>query len=69
MRILGPTHGAWSRGIGEDLPATAAAITPGDRFVLRESGRSETVGGGEVLDVDPTEKGPDGPHPTGRWTG
>src|SRR5205807_4744678 len=26
---------------------------PGDRFVLRESGRGETVGGGEVLDVDP----------------
>ncbi len=25
----------------------------GDRFVLRESGRSETVGGGEVLDVEP----------------
>lgn len=28
-------------------------LLPGDRFVLRESGRSETVGGGEVLDVDP----------------
>lgn len=26
---------------------------PGDRFVLREFGRDETVGGGEVLDVDP----------------
>jgi len=26
---------------------------PGDRFVLRESGRAETVGGGEVLDVEP----------------
>ncbi len=24
-----------------------------DRFILRESGRSETVGGGEVLDVEP----------------
>jgi selenocysteine-specific elongation factor len=31
-----------------DLP-----LLPGDRFVLRESGRSETVGGGEVLDVAP----------------
>jgi selenocysteine-specific elongation factor len=29
------------------------ALTPGDRYVLRESGRSETVGGGEVLDVAP----------------
>ena len=28
-------------------------LVVGDRFVLRESGRSETVGGGEVLDVDP----------------
>src|SRR5205823_5627639 len=28
-------------------------LLPGDRFVLRDSGRSETVGGGEVLDVDP----------------
>jgi selenocysteine-specific elongation factor len=28
-------------------------LVPGDRFVLRESGRGETVGGGEVLDVAP----------------
>lgn len=28
-------------------------LVPGDRFVLRESGRDETVGGGEILDVDP----------------
>ncbi|MGI9121066.1 MAG: selenocysteine-specific translation elongation factor [Acidimicrobiales bacterium] len=28
-------------------------LVPGDRFVLRETGRAETVGGGEVLDVDP----------------
>ncbi|MCY3663141.1 MAG: selenocysteine-specific translation elongation factor [bacterium] len=28
-------------------------LKPGDRFVLRESGRAETVGGGEILDVDP----------------
>lgn len=28
-------------------------LLPGDRFVLREVGRSETVGGGEVLDIDP----------------
>jgi selenocysteine-specific elongation factor len=28
-------------------------LVPGDRFVLRESGRQETVGGGEVLDVEP----------------
>ena len=28
-------------------------LLPGDRFVLRESGRQETVGGGQVLDVAP----------------
>jgi selenocysteine-specific elongation factor len=34
------------------LPNTLP-LMPGDRFVLRESGRNETVGGGEVLDVAP----------------
>jgi len=34
------------------LPA-AVPLLPGDRFVLRESGRDETIGGGEVLDIDP----------------
>lgn len=29
-------------------------LLPGDRFILRESGRDETIGGGEVLDVEPT---------------
>ena len=28
-------------------------LTPGDRFILRESGRDETIGGGEVLDIQP----------------
>jgi selenocysteine-specific elongation factor len=32
---------------------TALPLLPGDRYVLRDSGRQETVGGGEVLDVDP----------------
>lgn len=31
-------------------------LAPGDRFVLRESGRGETVGGGTVLEVDPQTK-------------
>ncbi|MEM9714804.1 MAG: SelB C-terminal domain-containing protein, partial [Actinomycetota bacterium] len=31
----------------------ALPLTPGDRFLLRETGRDETVGGGEILDVDP----------------
>jgi selenocysteine-specific elongation factor len=33
--------------------ATPLPLLPGDRYVLRESGRDETVGGGEVLDVAP----------------
>lgn len=37
--------------LGHKLP-----LLPGDRFVLRESGRSETIGGGEILDVDPKTK-------------
>jgi len=28
-------------------------MLPGDRYVLRDAGRGETVGGGEVLDVEP----------------
>ena len=57
MRILGPdaldpgTEGAVRIHLPEPLP-----LLPGDRFVLRESGRAETVGGGEVLDVEPTER-------------
>jgi selenocysteine-specific elongation factor len=31
----------------------ALPLLPGDRYVLRESGRDETVGGGEILDIDP----------------
>jgi selenocysteine-specific elongation factor len=33
--------------------AHAAPLLPGDRFVLRDTGRSMTVAGGEVLDVHP----------------
>jgi selenocysteine-specific elongation factor len=36
----------WLRGAG-------APLVPGDRYILRELGRNITVGGGEVLDVDP----------------
>ncbi len=34
------------------LPDTLPLV-PGDRFILRESGRDETIGGGEVLDIQP----------------
>jgi selenocysteine-specific elongation factor len=33
---------------------TPISILPGDRYILRESGRQETIGGGEVLDIAPT---------------
>jgi len=54
VRVLGPTtiepgdQGAMRLHLPQALP-----LVPGDRFVLREAGRGETVGGGEVLDVDP----------------
>jgi len=54
VRVLGSeslrpgTSGLVRLHLAEPLP-----LLPGDRFVLRESGRDETVGGGEVLDVAP----------------
>ena len=52
MRILEPgTRGAVRLHLPVPLP-----LLPGDRFILRESGRAETVGGGEILDVDPRER-------------
>ncbi|MDP6177251.1 MAG: selenocysteine-specific translation elongation factor [Acidimicrobiales bacterium] len=57
LRVLGPdvlepgSNGSVRLFLPEVLP-----LLPGDRFVLRESGRSETVGGGEILDVDPRER-------------
>ena len=54
LRVLGPESvapgatGAVRLHLPVDLP-----LLPGDRYVLRETGRDETVGGGEVLDVHP----------------
>jgi selenocysteine-specific elongation factor len=31
----------------------AVPLVPGDRFILRESGRDVTVGGGQMLDIEP----------------
>jgi selenocysteine-specific elongation factor len=56
LRVLGPRPlepgeagliRLWLRG-PDRIP-----LSPGDRYVLREAGRFETVGGGEVLDVEP----------------
>lgn len=38
----------------------ALPLVAGDRYVLRETGRGEVVGGGEVLDVEPVRSGPAG---------
>jgi selenocysteine-specific elongation factor len=57
LRVLGSesiapgTSGAVRLFLDDRLP-----LLPGDRYVLRESGRDETVGGGEVLDIDPVTR-------------
>ncbi len=57
VRVLGPdtlppgSQGAVRLHLGVALP-----VLPGDRFILRESGRDETVGGGQLLDIDPRVK-------------
>ena len=57
LRVLGPN--SISPGEKESIRLflpEPLPLLPGDRFILRESGRDETIGGGEVLDVDPQEK-------------
>jgi selenocysteine-specific elongation factor len=55
VRVLGGANGIppLGRGVARLHLPSPLPLLPGDRFVLRESGRSETVGGGTVLDVDP----------------
>ncbi|MEA2715786.1 MAG: selenocysteine-specific elongation factor, partial [Actinomycetota bacterium] len=57
LRVLGPGSAAGIAPGDEGLVRlrlpVAVPVLPGDGFVLRESGRDETVGGGEVLDVAP----------------
>jgi len=54
MRVLGSNElMPGSDGMVRLYASTGLPLLPGDRFILRESGRSETIGGGEVLDVDP----------------
>ncbi len=54
VRVLGSEslspgdHGLVRLHLDTEIP-----LLPGDRYILRESGRSETVGGGEVLDIHP----------------
>ncbi len=65
LRVLGPA--AIAPGTSAPVRVHLASPVPlvlGDRFVLRESGRDETIGGGVVLDVSPvlpaSKAAPDG---------
>lgn len=54
LRVIGPESiAAGSTGVVRLHLDRPFPLLPGDRFVVRESGRQETVGGGEILDVDP----------------
>ena len=54
VRVLGPESIAPGHdGMVRLHLSRSVPLLPGDRYVLRESGRSETVGGGEILDVAP----------------
>jgi selenocysteine-specific elongation factor len=54
IRVLGDRAiEAGDRGLVRVHLPVALPLLPGDRYVLRDAGRSLTVGGGEVLDVAP----------------
>ncbi|HTH07534.1 MAG TPA: selenocysteine-specific translation elongation factor, partial [Ilumatobacteraceae bacterium] len=54
VRVLGSeTIAPGTSGVVRLHLSTTLPLVSGDRYVLRESGRDETVGGGEVLDVEP----------------
>ena len=54
LRVLGPAAIEPGRtGLVRLHLPLRLPLCMGDRFILRESGRMETVGGGEVLDVEP----------------
>ena len=55
MRILGRTTGVapGETGLVRLWLPVRLPLVPGDRYVVREAGRAQTIGGGEVLDVAP----------------
>lgn len=54
VRILGlETLAPGTRGFVRLYLSRSLPLVPGDRFILREHGRDETIGGGQILDVDP----------------
>ncbi|MGZ4147346.1 MAG: selenocysteine-specific translation elongation factor, partial [Actinomycetota bacterium] len=57
VRIYGGGRlGAGSRGFARIRVAEPLAVAVGDRFVLRDAGRDETVAGGTVLDPSPPRR-------------
>lgn len=57
VRVLGAeTLSPGTTGAVRLFLPVALPLLPGDRYVLRESGRDETVGGGEILDIDPRRR-------------
>ena len=60
LRVLGPAEGAPTIEPGQEGAvrlwlhgAVPVPLLPGDRYILRELGRGELMGGGVVLDVEP----------------
>lgn len=54
LNVLGgDSIGPGETGMARLRLPVALPLAPGDRFVVRDLGRAETIGGGEVLDVDP----------------
>jgi selenocysteine-specific elongation factor len=54
VRVLGSEAlGPGGRGAVRLFLPVELPVLPGDRYILRESGRDETVGGGEILDIAP----------------
>jgi selenocysteine-specific elongation factor len=67
VRLLGATKIEPSNGEGAFVRIRLSepiVVEPGDRFVLRESGRRRTVAGGVVLDSEPPAR--PGPNPVDR---
>jgi selenocysteine-specific elongation factor len=65
LRLLGgETLAPGQRGAVRVFLPVPLPMLPGDRYVLRESGRDETIGGGEILDIAPvtraSQAAPDG---------
>src|SRR5205823_5899523 len=57
VRPLEGTVPPGSSGLARVRLAQRLPLAPGDRFVLRDTGRAATIGGGRVLDITPPRRG------------